>query len=481
MVPVLLPGPFVTLDGPAHLYNSRLIRELLAGNDLVERFFTFNPRPEPNWSGHFLMAIAGLFLPSITVMKFLLCLILFLTATGFRKLVLQTAPANPWMAWLILPWLCSFPFMMGFLNYSLAFALLPWILVQWLTDAENPSHRSIVTLFLLFLFSWFSHLMVFLITVLTLGILSLRDENKFIRIKRLIILSLPFAAASVYSVYTKGTGGMKLYDSRLPVEELFMYFVNARPLIIYDFAKEQPAGTGYAIFLCLLLLYALTRKKLNKYLVPVAIFTGTMAVLHFVFPNTYAAGGLITIRLTQLTFLGILWLVAVSDIPALFQKLTAFVSVLFSLIFFNLHHTTARQLTMQSLNYLDAARYIPEGSVVLPLSYSRNWLHANFSGFAGAERNLLILDNYEADMGSFPLHWKGMKNAADRYGNFTISESPCIPFEELFKSKQLPDAILSWQKHEAGKDSCELDTEKGLNKYYVILYSNENATVYSLK
>lgn len=481
MVPVLLPGHFVTLDGPAHLYNSRLIRELLLGNELVDRFFTFNTRPEPNWSGHFLMALAGSILPSMAVMKLLLCLIIFLTASGFRQLVLKTEPANFRMSWLIFPWLCSFPFMLGFLNYSLGFAILPWILFQWIKDMEKPTDSRFIILLIFFLFAWFSHLMIFAVTVIAITFLSLMSENKVYRIKRMMLLSLPFVAAGILFINSKGTGGMELYDDKLPVKELFLYFATARPLIIYDFSKEQTAGIAYAIFLFIILIYSIKRKKENKYFVAVSLFAFTMAVLHFLFPNTYAAGGLITIRLTQLTFLAVLWLVSLSDIPVLFQKLTAFISIFFSLTFFNLHHTTARQLSKQAMTYQEAARKIPDDSVVLPLNYSENWLHANFSGFAGAERNLLILDNYEADMGYFPLHWKGFTNATERYGNFTVSSSPCIPFERLAALHQLPDAVIKWQKNETHHDSCDLDTERGLNQYYKLTYSNSDAGVYLLK
>ncbi|MBK8416653.1 MAG: hypothetical protein IPL22_20360 [Bacteroidetes bacterium] len=45
---------FLTVDGPAHLYNATIIREMLTGDQsLYALFFKFNEQLVPNWSGHF--------------------------------------------------------------------------------------------------------------------------------------------------------------------------------------------------------------------------------------------------------------------------------------------------------------------------------------------------------------------------------------------------------------------------------------------
>ena len=51
-------GNFPTIDGPSHLYNARIINELwFNNNEVLKDYFTFNPTPEPNWTGHFLLAL----------------------------------------------------------------------------------------------------------------------------------------------------------------------------------------------------------------------------------------------------------------------------------------------------------------------------------------------------------------------------------------------------------------------------------------
>ena len=85
LLPVLLLTPFVTLDGPAHLYNSVLIRELLSTQsyDIISHphfFLQFNAFPEPNWTGHLIMSLLTFVLPVLMVEKVMLIAVLLLTA-----------------------------------------------------------------------------------------------------------------------------------------------------------------------------------------------------------------------------------------------------------------------------------------------------------------------------------------------------------------------------------------------------------------
>lgn len=55
---VLKFGNFPTIDGAAHVYNGRIINTLIFDNNQVlKNFYSFNHTIEPNWSGHFLLAL----------------------------------------------------------------------------------------------------------------------------------------------------------------------------------------------------------------------------------------------------------------------------------------------------------------------------------------------------------------------------------------------------------------------------------------
>ena len=46
-----------------------------------------------------------------------------------------------------------------------------------------------------------------------------------------------------------------------------------------------------------------------------------------------------------------------------------------------------------------------ENSVVLPVNMSDNWLELHFSNYLGVDKPLVILENYEASVGWFPVKW----------------------------------------------------------------------------
>src|SRR4051794_33167109 len=61
-----------TVDGPSHVYNARVLRELAAGAPEFGRVFAVNPRPNPNWLGYLvLLVFPERVLLSIIVLMFL--------------------------------------------------------------------------------------------------------------------------------------------------------------------------------------------------------------------------------------------------------------------------------------------------------------------------------------------------------------------------------------------------------------------------
>jgi hypothetical protein len=74
-------------------------------------------------------------------------------------------------------------------------------------------------------------------------------------------------------------------------------------------------------------------------------------------------------------------------------------------------------------DYTKAAQHIKEGSIVLPLNFApngkdryglaiadRNYLFAHATDYIALGKPIIMLDNYEANMGYFPLHWRSEVN-----------------------------------------------------------------------
>ena len=64
----------------------------------------------------------------------------------------------------------------------------------------------------------------------------------------------------------------------------------------------------------------------------------------------------------------------------------------------------------------------PRSSVVLPLNFTGEWQQAHFVNYLGADRPLILLDNYETDMGYFPLKWNDAKVPNNLLGTLSSTE-----------------------------------------------------------
>src|SRR4051812_11197543 len=82
-----------TQDGPSHLYNARVLNELLWGNPRYEAYYEVRAEPIPNWTSHIALAalysiapplVAEKILVSIYMLGFAATLRYFLGAFGPR-------------------------------------------------------------------------------------------------------------------------------------------------------------------------------------------------------------------------------------------------------------------------------------------------------------------------------------------------------------------------------------------------------------
>lgn len=105
-----------TVDGPSHVYNAMVLRELAAGSPEFGRVFAVNPRPNPNWLGHLVLVV----LPE----RVLLSIIVLLFLSGCWRL-------GGAYAFLAMPLSYHLLLQMGFYNYSLGVALALHAIASW--------------------------------------------------------------------------------------------------------------------------------------------------------------------------------------------------------------------------------------------------------------------------------------------------------------------------------------------------------------
>lgn len=472
-LPILLLTPFVTLDGPAHLYNAHLMFEVLFGKtNIIHSFFEFNTFPEPNWTGHFLLMVLQAVLPILWAEKVIIILIFVLMAMGFRKLILTINPASAYLSWMIFPFLFNFPLLLGFFNFVLALALLPWWINWWLKNHRNGlqvKNGIFVTLF--FMVLYFSHLVVFLLAGLSAGIISIfntptgNTKKMFKQLLYLFIVSLPGLFLSFLFVFFFGTEGYRGEISYLPLAQLVDDLLCSRMFIVYDYTSEKVFTYTFSGLMVLLTVIGL--RHFNKTFVQRSfgwICLSSLLII-FVIPDSLASGGILSVRLVQWFYMTwCIWLVAL-NIPKKAKIFAALIAVGFSFGMMKIHWKVQQELNSDAKQFIAASAHIQPNSIVLPLNYSANWMHSNMSSYLGAMKDVVVLDNYEATQHHFPLVWKKNMDPEIHMGNHVSSNRPCVHIEKSEKMTGLKINYVSvWQRPVDLDDSCSTAVEKQLRK-----------------
>jgi hypothetical protein len=419
LLPVFLFDFFPTLDGPAHLYNVELIRELLAGNESITAYYELQTIIVPNWLGHMLLLLFGSVLSANWAEKMMLLLYFISLPLGFRyflrKFKMRTIGiAQPSLAvYLIFPLSYSMPLHFGFYNFSFGLVLLFTGLGYFLATFGKLNAIRGAVLGTLALLAFLAHFFVFgllllfiFISYITLYYSQKEEKEDTSFIKNGLNYLLYFAPALMLcgwylSIYH--FGGKASYAT---IGEQLSWLINARPLIYFEENEFAKFFFYTLLFWSILLLFDFFKNKVFSIGAKLMFtFLGFTLVLYFVLPNETGSAGFISIRLLLLFFLfwaAILALVSRKGYPAL---------VLLSFTFF-IHGKILDKFIKNGRPYSDLAKEIVEvsnllehGAKILPINASGDWVKEHYSNYLGVDKPLIILTNYEASNTYFPVRW----------------------------------------------------------------------------
>lgn len=482
---------FVTLDGPGHTYNSSLIMQIIANKPNASDIYQFNSDLMPNWTGHTIMILLNLFFTPHVSEKILLCSYIIALPFSFRMLVRSINPQNIRMTYLIFPFIYSFLLHAGFYNFCIGIVLFFSVFAYWLKNENTLNRKNIFTLSLLLMLIYFSHPFVFVLFCLTVGIrlvyayfFSVPRSANIHKIKLFLAATLPSLSLLLYFIMDKS-------NEKFPGEEIYLaerikHLFLCRPLItlIYDEEKVFSAVMAVTFFLLVIcLLVQIIRRK------AAAGESGWLLSLIFLIaylfvPNNMASGGFISIRILLFFYFSLmLWFVS-SAIPLFMQTGASVVSICVSLWFLQYHHSKMKDLDQDAKEYFSVTKEIKNGSLVLPLSYSDNWLHINLYSYIGTVKNITLLDNYEAESPHFPLTWKKGMNPYEIFGKSFGDNPPCADIDkfEPATGKKI-DYVIRWRYRNEINDSCTLEINKALVEKYdrIFVSAAGKAEVFQIK
>jgi hypothetical protein len=186
-----------------------------------------------------------------------------------------------------------------------------------------------------------------------------------------------------------------------------------------------------------------------------------------------ASAGMMSDRLCLLFFIYLLILVATRTLPIKIKSVAASLIVILHLTLLIKHTITIRNLDKDASQIVESANYIQENKIVLPVNLSDNWLEPHFSNYLGVEKPMLILENYETEVGWFPLLWRQDSPNIQLNGRPSVSELKW--HRSINSNNQLQiDYIFLYGNMAKKNDIRWKELNEIISSEFVLRYESEN-------
>jgi len=211
---IIVVPEFTTQDGPAHLYNARILNASLETGSPFSGTFEIGWRPLPNWAGHLMTMAMDRFLPPGIAARAMTALTLVIFAASIVWLRWSVAGSKGLATASILAVLLALnvTWLLGFTSFLLGAALMPATLAVWWEGREWFGSVRALGLAALLVLGYFCHPISLGLTIVGLGLLSLFTPG-LERGRRAFLTALSVAPVVplgiAYRSMTRSGGGWK--------------------------------------------------------------------------------------------------------------------------------------------------------------------------------------------------------------------------------------------------------------------------------
>jgi hypothetical protein len=409
---------FVTEDGASHSYNAGVLYNLLSGNDaFLGQYYKINTLPSPNWLGHLLLAYTGHWFGVAEGAKILHLLYIAGFALAFRRLMFTVSPQPRVMSYFAFPVIYNVVFLFGFYNFCLGMVLLLIVLNCWLRYSIQPTRAGALWLLLTLTLLWFSHQLTWAYAGMFIGFHLL---YQFISTKQAAIVIRRTAAAFAvalpslicFGIYTVSGGGSS-GTNYTTVAERWNSFSDGSFVRLF-FTQENAIGIMFLLLLLAQLIVGGLRDYRLRKSYPSGAFSQkifwllmfTVAFFLMLFmPEVIGDGGVIGIRVIWIAIVFLIILAAQFRTPSRVNSAAVTAAVMLTLLHNAYFGHVLNEYNLDAHAARTAGNYIRDKSTILVLPFTTNWLHLHMGQYAVAEREVVLLDNYEAQHNYFPIEW----------------------------------------------------------------------------
>jgi len=133
LTPLFFGKYFLTQDGPSHLYNAFIFKDMILNHHtLYSQYFDINRVPNPNWLITAFYSLAMMVLPAFLAEKIFLVLYFMLLPLSFRFLIRQINPKSSFIVLLIFPLVYNITMYLGFFNFCFSIIFYFYAVGYWL-------------------------------------------------------------------------------------------------------------------------------------------------------------------------------------------------------------------------------------------------------------------------------------------------------------------------------------------------------------
>ena len=511
LAPLWLFTYFPTQDGPAHLYNSRIIGDWFWSDFSVFRdYLMLNPRFDPTWFDH--LILAGLMKLVSPMMSERLFLTVYVVAfpMSIRYALGAVGSQARFLSVLGFPFIYNAVFHYGFFSFSFSLAVYCFFIGYWLRHAESLRWRSAAGLVALSVLLYFTHVISMALAYLSAAVLSggwwIARVAALYNARQLTVRSLRSAswkllvrpaltllpALALLLVFLSDRAHATLAGPGF--YERLQDFVHLGVLYVFQQRELVLAATLAMLFWALCLWFIVDgwgqrRFRREDVLLLLAL---VLAACYFLAPDPVivsasgTVGGAFTKeRLNLFPFLALLFWLGGREFSPARKQFVQLAGITLTLAFLAVHLAHYRTINSQIDEYLSAIDRVPPNSTLLPLFAAHRGLAPNgnpvsgkvdpilhASNLAGAERPILVLLNYEANLGYFPVQFQLSRDPYVHIGDIEGAPPKVDLLDYAPKTGGRIDYVLVWLGRKKNTDSPDLravyaQLDKAFKKVFV--------------
>jgi hypothetical protein len=515
LLPIWYFKYFPSADGPVHLDSANVLRQYyFPDRSLFRDYYVLNKDLVPNWFSPLIMAGLMSIVPPLVAEKILLSGYVILLPISVSYALQVIRPDAGFLAILAFPFIYNHMLHTGFYNFSYSLPVFFFVVGYWLKYQNRFTLRQIGTLSLLSLLLYFCHLVSLVMAYVAIALLTiwltvldfarqsqqqqfnLRSLVRAFCIRALVPICafLPTIILVVMFLSRKAAASSESLWEPMPVWKQLIDLLSLKSLVSYERWEYlfSIALVGLFVAVCLYLLRSkeVHHQKLNFW-DGFFLIAAAYVVIYFIAPDRMAGGGNIKDRLLLYPFFALtLWFGAQSYHRLVKQRIQL-VAMGLALMLLGLHTIKYAQLNNYLEEYVSGMHLIEPNTTLLPLSFSnrghapdgsplsmRTGAFTYASGYIAAEKGVVHLANYQANLDYFPISFRPKLNPfvhlKSGQGWILATQPPRVDFLSYpQRTGGRIDYVLVWGVLEQQRD--DVDTKsifRQLEEGYELLYTS---------